>query len=65
MSELTRLGKNAEAALDTQPGYDATTMRPQHIDSKRWCELQEKRVALGHREDDHEDEQNNRYQQQM
>lgn len=65
VSELTRLGKNAEAALDTQPVHDATTMRPQHIDSKRWRELQEKRVALGHREDDHEDEQNNRYQQQM
>lgn len=31
------------------------------IDRKRWAELQEKRVALGHAPDDHEDELNYKY----
>ena len=55
MSELTRLGKNMEAALSTRHVIDATT-RPTHIDSKSRREMQEKRIALGHKPDDHEDE---------
>ena len=31
------------------------------IDRKRWAELQEKRIALGHAPDDHEDELNYKY----
>ena len=31
------------------------------IDRKRWAELQDKRVALGHAIDDHEDELNYKY----
>ena len=64
ISSLARLGHDVEETLDEPSAYDAT-MRPEHIDSKSRRELREKRVALGHREDDHEDEQNNRYQQQM
>ena len=30
-----------------------------HIDRKRWRELQEKRIAMGHKPDDHEDEKMN------
>ena len=30
-----------------------------HIDRKRWSELQEKRIAMGHKPDDHEDENMN------
>ena len=30
----------------------------QHIDRKRWRKLQEKRIAMGHKPDDHEAEQN-------
>lgn len=63
LTELSRLGKGAEAALDTQPVQDATTMRPQHFDSKSRREMQEKRIALGHKPDDHEDEQ--QWQQRM
>ena len=29
----------------------------QHIDRKRWWKLQEKRIAMGHKPDDHEEEQ--------
>lgn len=62
VNELTHLGKSAEAALDTQPVYDAT-MQPTHIDSKSRREMQEKRIALGHRPDDHEETQ--QWQQRM
>ena len=32
-----------------------------HIDRKRWAELQEQRIALGHAPDDHEDDLNYKY----
>ena len=62
ISGLARLGHDAEETLDEPSAYDAT-MRPEHIDSKRRRELQEKRIALGHKPDDHEDEQ--QWQQQQ
>ena len=34
-----------------------STMRTARIDRKRWKKLKEKRIALGHKEDDHEEEQ--------
>ena len=43
------------ALSDTGPVRDATTMR-QHIDSKAYRERQRKRIAMGHKPDDHEDE---------
>ena len=61
MSGLARLGSDTESVLEAPPVYDATT-RPQHIDCKSRRELQEKRIALGHRPDDHEEAQ---WQQQQ
>ena len=39
---------------DDVPVHDGTTM-PLHIDSKRRKKLRQKKTALGHAEDDHED----------
>ena len=64
MSAIVRLGRKAETAADVPPVCYAT-MRPEHIDSKRRRALQEKRIALGHKPDDHEEpQQTNNYQQQ-
>ena len=41
---------------DTGPVRDATTMR-QHIDSKAYRETQRKKIAMGHKADDHKDEE--------
>ena len=61
ISGLARLGHDVEETLDKPSVYDAT-MRPEHIDSKSRRELLEKRIALGHRPDDHEETQ---WQQQQ
>ena len=39
---------------DDVPAHDGTTTPP-HIDSKRRKKLRQKKTALGHAEDDHED----------
>ena len=39
---------------DDAPQHDGTTM-PLQIDSKRRKKLRQKKTALGHKEDDHED----------
>ena len=39
---------------DDAPTRDGTTM-PLHIDSKRRKKLRQKKTALGHAEDDHEE----------
>ena len=44
------------ALSDTGPVRDATTMR-QHVDSKALKETRRKKIAMGHKADDHEDEQ--------
>ena len=62
VSDLARLGSDTESALEAPPVYDATT-RPQHIDSKSRRELLKKRIALGHKPDDHEETQ--QWQQQQ
>ena len=51
------------ALSDTGPVRDATSMR-QHIDSKAYRERQRKRIAMGHKSDDHEDEENQPNRQQ-
>ena len=43
------------ALSDTGPVRDATSMR-QHIDTKALKETRRKKIAMGHRPDDHEDE---------
>ena len=49
-----RLGRAVEQMTDDVPQRDASTMPP-HIDSKRRKKLRQKKTALGHTEDDHED----------
>ena len=49
-----RLGRAVEQMTDDAPQHDTATMPP-HIDSKRRKKLRQKKTALGHAEDDHED----------
>ena len=49
-----RLGHAVEQMMDDAPTHDGTTTPP-HIDSKRRKKLRQKKTALGHAEDDHED----------
>ena len=48
------LGRAVEQMTDDAPVRDGTTT-PLHIDSKRRRKLRQKKTALGHAEDDHED----------
>ena len=52
--DAVRLGRAVEQMTDNAPQHDGTTM-PLHIDSKRRKKLRQKKTALGHAEDDHED----------
>ena len=52
--DLVRLGRAVEQMTDDAPQHDTATM-PLHIDSKRRKKLRQKKTALGHAEDDHED----------
>ena len=52
--DAVRLGRAVEQMTDDTPTRDGTTMLP-HIDSKRRKKLKQKKTALGHAEDDHED----------
>ena len=49
-----RFGRAVEQMTDDAPEHDGTTTPP-HIDSKRRKKLRQKKTALGHAEDDHED----------
>ena len=49
-----RLGRAVEQMTDDAPQHDGTTM-PLQIDSKRRKKLRQKKTALGHAEDDHEE----------
>ena len=49
-----RLGRAVEQMTDDAPTRDGTTIAL-HIDSKRRKKLRQKKTALGHAEDDHED----------
>ena len=52
--DAVRLGRAVEQMTDDAPTRDGTTIAL-HIDSKRRRKLQQKKTALGHKEDDHED----------
>ena len=52
--DAVRLGRAVEQMTDDVPQRDASTMPP-HIDSKRRKKLRQKKTALGHAEDDHEE----------
>ena len=49
-----QLGRAVEQMMDDAPTRDGTTTSL-HIDSKRRKKLRQKKTALGHAEDDHED----------
>ena len=49
-----RLGRAVEQMTDAAPPHDAAALPP-HIDSKRRKKLRQKKTALGHAEDDHEE----------
>jgi len=51
--DLVVLGKELERLDEPAP----LTPALMHIDKKRWKELQKKKTALGHKQDDHEDKQ--------
>ena len=52
--DAVRLGRAVEQMTDDVSVHDGTTM-PAYIDSKRRRKLRQKKTALGHAEDDHED----------
>ena len=52
--DLVRLGRAVEQMTVDTPTHDGTTTSL-HIDSKRRKKLKQKKTALGHAEDDHED----------
>ena len=53
--DLVRLGRTLEGGQDAVPVRDATTMH-QHADRKTLRRERAKKIALGHKPDDHEDE---------
>ena len=53
--DLVRLGRSLERGADADPVRDATTTH-QHGDRKALRKEREKKIALGHKEDDHEKE---------
>ena len=55
MGGLVQLGKAVERGADADPVRDATTTH-QHGDRKALRKEREKKIALGHKEDDHEEE---------
>ena len=53
--DLVRLGRTLEGGADVDPVRDATTMH-QHTDRKLRQKERQKKIALGHKADGHEDE---------
>ena len=53
---MVRLGRTLERSGDPVPVSDATTVH-RYADSKTFRREREKKIALGHKEDDHEDTQ--------
>ena len=62
LGNVAQLGHALERTQDDVPVKDATTMNP-YTDRKVFTKEREKKIALGHKADDHEDEQN--WQQTM
>ena len=54
--DLVRLGRALERGADADPVRDATTTR-QHADCRLLHRERQKKIALGHKEDDHEEKQ--------
>lgn len=56
LGNVAQLGHALERTQDDVPVKDATTMNP-YTDRKVFTKEREKKIALGHKADDHEDEQ--------
>lgn len=56
LGSMVELGHALERSQDTVPLKDATTINP-YTDRKVFTKEREKKIALGHKADDHEDEQ--------
>ncbi|MBR2131027.1 MAG: relaxase/mobilization nuclease domain-containing protein, partial [Oscillospiraceae bacterium] len=63
-SALVEVGRRLEQSQSAEPVVDATTQH-HHTDSKTLRKEKEKKIALGHKADDHEDEQTQTWQQTM
>ena len=63
-SGLVQVGRRLEQSQSTAPVMDATTLH-HHADSKTLRKEKQKKIALGHKADDHEDEQTQTWQQTM
>ena len=63
-SALVEVGRRLEQSQYPAPVTDATTQHP-HTDSKTLRKEKQKKIALGHKADDHEDEQTYTWQQTM
>ena len=61
ISSVVQLGRRMEQAQSHAPVIDGSAHH--HKDRKTWLNELDKRIAMGHREDDHEEEQ--RWQQKM
>jgi hypothetical protein len=62
LGNVAQLGHALERTQDDVPIKDATTLNP-YTDRKVFTKEREKKIALGHKADDHEDKQN--WQQTM
>ena len=60
--DLVRLGRALERGADADPVKDGTTIH-QYSDRKTLRKEMRKKIAMGHKEDDHEEEQ--RWEQSM
>ena len=56
MGGLVQLGKAMERSAGTAPVRDGTTMH-QHTDKKALHKEREKKIATGHKADDHKEKQ--------
>ena len=63
-SALVQIGRRLEQSQFTAPVSDSTTQY-HHADSKTLRKEKQKKIALGHKADDHEDEENYNWQQTM
>ena len=63
-SALVQVGRRLEQSQSAEPVIDSTTQH-HHTDSKTLRKEKEKKIALGHNEKDHEDEQTYTWQQTM
>ena len=63
-SALVEVGRRLEQSQSAEPVVDATTQH-HHTDSKTLRKEKEKKIALGHKADDHEDEETQTWQQTM